>query len=136
MESGSLSLLTHCEMRGDSTGMPTWIPDWAVPHACSKIGNPSACWDSRAQAQYLGQGVLAAKGIYVAAVSSLAVLSNDPCRISDAGVDDLIRSLTVPEFGSNFLNCSDKVDALCRPLCCNRFAERTLPPASNISNLE
>ena len=93
--------------------MPTWIPDWAVPHACSRIGNPSACWDPRAQARYLGQGVLAAKG-YVAAVNSLAVLSNDPCRISDAEVDDLIRSLIVPEFGSNFLKCSDKVDALCR----------------------
>ena len=136
MKSGSLSLLTHCEMREDSTGMPTWIPDWTVPHACSRIDNPSACWDSRAQARYLGQSVLAAKGVYVAAVSSLVVLLNDPGRISDVEVDDVFRSLIASEFGSNFLNCSDKVDALCRTLCCNCFAEHTLPPASNFPNLE
>ena len=64
------------------------------------------------------------------------VLSNDPGRISDAEVDDVIRGLIASEFGSNFLNCSDKVGALCRTLCCNCFAKRTLPPASNFPNLE
>ena len=53
MKSGSFSLLIHCEMREDSTGMPTWIPDWTVPRACSRIDNLAAFWDSRVQAQYL-----------------------------------------------------------------------------------
>ena len=42
MKSGSLSLLTHCEMREDSTGMPTWIPDCTVPRACSRTHNLAA----------------------------------------------------------------------------------------------
>ncbi|KAL2037799.1 hypothetical protein N7G274_009524 [Stereocaulon virgatum] len=123
---GFLSLLTHCEMRKGATSKPSWVPDWTAKRECVLKIRVLASSTCQAQARYICPGVLAAKGVHVTSIKSIVDLP-DLTSMANTEREESMRGLILTTFGSELPGCNDNVDALCRTLCCDLFAERSLP---------
>ncbi|KAL9127020.1 MAG: hypothetical protein Q9175_007817 [Cornicularia normoerica] len=125
-----LTTLSHCEMRENKeTRVPSWVPDWTTPRECVRIYGSRACLEAKAQARCERENDLVVSGCLVATldfveqfppITSFPSSTAQMCKI----VGNLMRGKKENDF---YVASGSMIDAVCRTLCCNHFAERYLP---------
>lgn len=128
-----LTVLSHCEMRESSEMRgSSWVPDWTVPQKSNMISRSSACLGTEAQAHCVEENVLVVSGCVVAtldAIERLPPITPSPSWTPQMRkiLGDLIGGRTGIE---PYVAGGSLIDAICRTLCCNAFAENYLPLAT------
>lgn len=124
----SLDILACCELSENTPQSPSWVPDWSnrrVDQLILLAGNPGN--RSVAKADYISAGLLRATG-----VSAAAITGTQP-GIPAADIQNVPISMDIHQMiqrFSKFINThqpyidgSDMIDAFCRTLVGNIFAQ-------------
>ena len=134
----TLGILSQCEMRtSKAIKVPSWVPDWTVPNECETLLGSKSCWASRAQALFNNEGVLQVIACCVATVDAIPNVwrlahVESQVLLEYVFVDTVRRLISELQWrkwkGNTPTDDVSIMEALCRTLCCNRFAESYLPP--------
>ncbi|KAI4201529.1 MAG: hypothetical protein LQ350_003144 [Teloschistes chrysophthalmus] len=119
----------------DPTRLPSWVPDWSRPRKCRGILLAKACWDSESYARYHDGGILMVTGCYAATVRRVVPVSDHTLDLEEQDTQreflmPVIRLLsTIQDDGS--VDLGQGVEAVCRTLVCDEFADRWEPIATD-----
>lgn len=137
---GDLDLLAHCEWHRHIVYKPTWVPDWSRPRLRRPIDLSRACWGSRAEAEFVGSGVLKVTGLYCAEISDIGRNTLDDEAYNSPGYPDIIRMVERlaehVNFSAPYVDGSDVTEAFCRTVCKDDFSDRHVPALSGYPDLE
>ena len=124
-----LTVLSQCEMRGNTEPcVPTWVPDWTTPRECNKIYIARACSNTKPQAGCDKENVLVVSGCLIDTLDVIKQIPPLSSRCSTERMRKIVRILVGGKAENDACAASDSmVDAVCRTLWCNRFAESFLP---------
>ncbi|KAL8667151.1 MAG: hypothetical protein Q9168_007323 [Polycauliona sp. 1 TL-2023] len=130
-QTGSLALVAFRDWDPEEIMKPTWVPDLSKPrNGCyDRNWQPPrrSCWGSKAEAQYMGDGILRATGLYCAEIRSVETLSVDRSQ-DDFSVVALLRRLALKvDVQVPYLDGSPMSDALARVLCLDSWDGESIP---------
>jgi hypothetical protein len=128
-----LDVLNCCEMQDKPGALPTWVPDWSKGVLAEILEGVAADAFSPAVAQYMGDGVLKAAGIYSATIQSIEEcdISAVPKYSQSPEVIPWIRKCAPDDvFTASYFGGGSMLDAYCRTLCMNMFSENWIPTPS------
>lgn len=137
----NLDVLGYCEMReNNETRVPSWVPDWTSPRECDMLFGSAAYLDTEAQGCCEEENVLVVSGCSVATLDVIEPLppmfsfssSTRTTRMRKI-VSDLIGGRTALD---PYVAGGSLIDAICRTLCCNCFAENYLPVVTLLPGTE
>ena len=131
---GDLNLLAHCESgrhlsSGDTSSIPTWIPDFSYATVTKAIYGARSSWMSTAHAAVSSQAeMLKTKGLVLAEVARTepTVDSENEWTVATALA---IQRLCTSRIYGMYMNGQTMSEVLCRTLTTNRMADEwaTLP---------
>ncbi|KAL9577502.1 MAG: hypothetical protein Q9212_006321 [Teloschistes hypoglaucus] len=130
-----LSLLRCCELSGEPTQLPSWVPNWSLPRKCTSLSQASACWNSKSYARYQDGGLFTVTGCYAAKVRRVVPVldrTSDPeWQITEPDLyTALVRLLlTIRDDGS--MDLGQEAEAVCRTLVCDALADVYEPIQTN-----
>lgn len=134
---GDLNLLSECEIErdsssGDTSSIPTWIPDFSDPAPTRIIFGTRSCWMSTAHASISSQAeVLKTKGIIFAEVTSTEP-TRDTKDKSPVATALTIQRICTSRIQGTYVNGQTMSEALCRTLTTNHLVDIFVrPPAPN-----
>ena len=126
-------MLRSCELDDGSLGLkPSWVPDWSYPGASDHTIDGRATFGTKARARYLGEGRLRVKGILAAEISSVEDhFLQEPYRQThveqSATINVFMKLRDQIKLSSSQLEEAQLVEAFCRTLCMNVFADCYVP---------
>ena len=132
-----LTVLRHCEMRANNeTRVPSWVPDWTIPKKCDMIFSPRASLGTEVLARYEEQNVLVVSGCLVATLDAIEQFPPiSPFLYSTVQMRSIIGNLLQGKRDS-YVAGGLRINAVCRTLLCNRFAESFLPLATQLPSIQ
>lgn len=135
----NLDVLKYCEMReNNETRVPSWVPDWTSLRECKMLFGSTAYLDTEAQGCCDEENVLVVSGCLVA---TLDVIEPFPPMFSLPSSTTRMRKIVSNLIGGRtgldpYVAGGSLVDAICRTLCCNYFAENYLPVVTSLPGTE
>jgi len=132
----SMDMLRYCEMRQDfDQEMSSWVPDWATKNVVNPLWFNLAAAGSFANGRYVGQGVLAvtgAKGATIQRCNKITFTNTSSSQILSV----IKRHAPVNVHNEPYVAGGSLLEAYCRTLTCNSFAEEYIPAAEHLPRFE
>lgn len=137
---GTLNLLRQCEISTiKAIKVPSWVPDWTVINGCIPLPGSKACWGSKAQTLFKDKGILEVIAHCLSTIDTILGLESEPFLEDNFAntLRKLVSDLRWNQWKDNAPTDDVSImEALCRTLCCDRFAETCLPPSPGLPRFQ
>ena len=134
IESQSLEILTITRLRQRHQEMPTWVPDFSIPHLSIPIPDTFASLSSSPGTRIEGKS-LQVTGVAVATIDNLEAFQNESMTNREWMMYEIRRVAAQLHILPPLDPTSPKVRALCQTLSLNQVQERFYPPPLELARL-
>ncbi|KAL8849519.1 MAG: hypothetical protein Q9221_005526 [Calogaya cf. arnoldii] len=124
----SLNLTAFRDWDLDEVDKPTWVSDFSKPsNGCAKYWNYQwrSCWGSKAEGEYMGQGLLRVTGVYCAKIHNVEKIPLDHTKPSFVQI--LRRLARNIDLDAPYVDGSRMSEAFGRMLCMDSWADDIIP---------
>jgi hypothetical protein len=122
VQRGRLSMLEHCDVSAWNLDWPSWIPDWANDPCTGYLSQAFSNGGLPAHVEYPDQHTLRATGLSISTIQTvLETLFRTDESNFNYEIFRLARQIITGDSDTDDNN--DRLDAFCRTLCTNNFAD-------------
>ena len=138
---GEIELLGHCEMQeqpleeSDSLRFPSWVPNWTIPISTDRMYGGHASCNSHAETSYEND-VLRVMGTHVARIGHVEKITWDEMTDLIPAIQNFSQKFLPDIESASYVGGGSKLDAYCRSLCENFFADQYVPAQASMPDFQ